>query len=276
MTYLPTFGAQTPNSPGLDSGGHPYSEYWISTAGVFNISDTTQHVVAEDVLGEGLLPEALAACLVDRAYASGEGSLAPCQFYGPPRFVRFRHSSKVVLNAQLGRNRVAGCPAPVQYVLPQGFAPLPTYHRLFQGGERTVAGPVELRTQGFPSDCATPNQVYDRRVNVTVANYGQLPATFTLVAYRFRRHQAGYDPVWSSTVTVDARSVHQVNDIPIPRTLTEPGENRHLGSMSVWLTITSDQPYLGYVSSVFEGGEPGSLPFQVFPLRGAAAPGAGQ
>ena len=70
-------------------------------------------------------------------------------------------------------------------------------------------------------------------------------------------------------MTVDPRSVFQLNDVPIPRTLTEIGDNRRLGSMSVWLTITSDQPYLGYVSSVFEGGEPGSLPFQVFPLRGA-------
>lgn len=268
-TYFPTFGAETPTSPGHDSGGHLFAEFWWSTAGVFNLSVSPQVVVAEEVLGDSLPPEALAKCFMGVAYPPGEGNLAPCQFRDAIRFVRLRHGPDVVVDAQLSRYRVAPCTTSPQHYLPQGFAPLPTYHRLFQPGERTLAGPVELRTQDFPPDCATGNQVYDRRVNVTLANYGQAPATFTIVAYRFRRYHSGYDPVWTTAVTVDARRVHQVNNLPIPRTLTEPGENHLLGSMSIWLTITSDQPYLGYVSSVFEGGEPGSLPFQVFPLRGA-------
>ena len=98
-----------------------------------------------------------------------------------------------------------------------------------------------------------------------------VPLMVTLVAYPFRPWDRPNEPVWSSTVSVDARSVLQVNNVPIPRSLTNPQENRRIGSMSVWLTVTSDQPYLGYVSSVFEGGESGSLPFQVFALRGQAA-----
>lgn len=264
-TYYPTFGAATPNSPGTDSGGHAFAEFWLSSCGLFNLSSTPETVTADEVLGDRLDP---GTCGFTYTYRPGEGGFAPCYFYGPPNFVRLRHSPKITIDAQLIRHRMA-CPGFSAAALPQGFTSLPTYRRLFQPGERTTAGPVELRTQAFRADCATSNQVYNRRVNITLANYGQVPATFTIVAYPFRRFGGPYEPVWSENVVVDARSVRQVNDVPIPRTLTDVQVNRQLGSMSVWLTITSDQPYLGYVSSVFEGGEPGSLPFQVFSLRGA-------
>ena len=35
----------------------------------------------------------------------------------------------------------------------------------------------------------------------------------------------------------------------------------------VWLRISCDQPFLAYASSVFEGGAPGSMPFEVFAPR---------
>ncbi len=265
-TYYPTFGAETPNSPGTDSGGHVFAEYWESTCGLFNLSGTPETVTADEVLGDRLAP---GTCGFTYTYRPGEGGFAPCAFFGLPNFVRLRHSPKITVDAQLIRYRVA-CWGTSRYAgLPQGYTSLPTYGRLFQAGERTTAGPVELRTQAFQSDCATPNQVYNRRINVTLANYGHVPATFTIVAYPFRRFDGPYEPVWSENVVVDARSVRQVNDVQIPRTINDYDVNRKIGSMSVWLTITSDQPYLGYVSSVFEGGEPGSLPFQVFPLRGA-------
>lgn len=268
-TYYPDFGAQTPTSPGSDSGGHGFSEYWRSSCGLFNLSESAERVIADEVLGDPPGDTALSLCLGERYYPPREGNYASCAFHGPPRFIRLRHSLKVTIDAQLLRQRHAACAAPVTVGLPQGFTPLPIYHRLFPAGEITSAGPVELRTQDFPSDCATSNQVYNRRVNITLANYGESIATFTVVAYPFRRFGGPYESVWTEHFAVEPRRVRQVNDVQIPRTITDYQVNRELGSMSVWLTITSDQPYLGYVSSVFEGGEPGSLPFQVFPLRGA-------
>ena len=264
-TYYATFSAQTPTSPGYDSGGHGYGEFWVSTNAVFVLSGAAETVRAVEVLGYN----AGNPCLREWTYPAGEGGEAPCQFGGSPQFVKVTHGAGVVVDSQLSRTRSAACAT--QAGLPQGFCHLPTYHRLFGANERCVAGPVELRTQQFALDCASPNQVYDRRVNVTLANYGTVPATFSVAAYPYARGQLEYRPVWSSSVVVGPRSVTQVNNVPIPRTLTEPDQNRIHGSMSVWLTVTSDQPYLGYVSSVFEGGEPGSLPFQVFALRGQAA-----
>ena len=264
-TYYATFSAQTPTSPGVDSGGNAYGEFWASTTALFVLSSSDEIVRADEILGH----RPADPCLRDWRYPAGEGGRAPCGFGGAPQFVRLVHGPNVVVDSQLIRDRVAACPS--QAGLPQGFAALPTYHRLFAPNERSAAGPVELQTQSFHADCATPNQSYLRRVNVTLANYGDSAATFKVTALPFARWQGPYEPVWSTTAAVLPRSVTQINNVPIPRDLTDPAENRHHGSMSVWLTVTSDQPYLGYVSSVFEGGEPGSLPFQVFALRGQAA-----
>jgi len=62
------------------------------------------------------------------------------------------------------------------------------------------------------------------------------------------------------------KEVRQLNDVEIP--LIDAGKYRdHDSSIRVWVNITADQPFLSYVSSIFENGEPGSLPFEVFPSR---------
>ena len=264
-TYYATFGAQTPNSPGYDSGGRAFAEYWLSSTSIYVLSSASESLSVEEILGDA----GGQSCLGAYEYRPGEGALAPCSLrWGAPQFVKAKHGQGLVIDSQVIRYRVGACPA--QAGLPQGFSSVPTYRRLFLANERSVAGPIELQTQQFPGECATANQVYDRRINITLANYSPVSATFELIAYPFHPWHRENEPVWTSTVELGARSVTQVNNLQIPRALTEPGDNRHLGSMSVWLTVTSDQPYLGYVSSVFEGGEPGSLPFQVFALRGQA------
>ncbi len=73
------------------------------------------------------------------------------------------------------------------------------------------------------------------------------------------------DPIFEQNVDVAARDATQLNDVAIPRI-----ENAHMTvdyDTYVWIRISRDQPFLGYVSSVFEGGAPGSMPFEIFTPR---------
>jgi hypothetical protein len=33
----------------------------------------------------------------------------------------------------------------------------------------------------------------------------------------------------------------------------------------IWITISANQPFLSYVSTIFDNPEPGALPFEVYP-----------
>jgi len=63
-------------------------------------------------------------------------------------------------------------------------------------------------------------------------------------------------------VTVGAKSVFQANRLPIPL-LPDP-DMTNSEQLFVWITIEATQPYLAYVSSVFDDPEPGALAFEVF------------
>ena len=66
------------------------------------------------------------------------------------------------------------------------------------------------------------------------------------------------------TFTLAAKEVRQVNRMILPPLKDLPDNNE---SIRVWITISANQPFLSYVSTVFEDGEAGSMPFEVYPSR---------
>ncbi|MBI5442241.1 MAG: hypothetical protein HY900_13650 [Deltaproteobacteria bacterium] len=63
-------------------------------------------------------------------------------------------------------------------------------------------------------------------------------------------------------MTIGAKSVLQVNRLPIPL-LPDP-DMTYFEQLFVWITVEATQPYLAYVSSIFDDPEPGALAFEVF------------
>ena len=98
-------------------------------------------------------------------------------------------------------------------------------------------------------------------MNVTLFNGGDVPATFTVTVLPV--HFSGV-PLSRETVVVDAKDVIQINSLPVP---TEFDNNltTGFGGNRVWITITADQPFLSYVSAIFDNAEPGAMPFEVYP-----------
>lgn len=169
----------------------------------------------------------------------------------------------MLVRADLQKNRLrCGCPGELDCTpFPQGQVYLPVFRGLFPAGSSAVSGPVELGAFSLSESCASANQQYRRRVNITLFNGGDTPATFHIVE---TPNHTSSDPLFSGEVTVGAKQVVQLNSITVP---TEPSNNLRApnGGNRIWITVTADQPFLSYVSTIFDNPEVGALPFQVFP-----------
>jgi len=169
----------------------------------------------------------------------------------------------LLVRADLQKNRLrCGCPGELDCTaFPQGQVFLPVFRGLFPAGSSAVGGPVELGTFDLSPSCASLNQEYRRRVNVTLFNGGDVPATFHVA--ESPNHTSSV-PLLTRDVVVGPRDVVQINSIAIP---TEPSNDLTApnGGSRIWFTVTADQPFLFYVSTVFDSPEVGALPFQVFP-----------
>lgn len=191
---------------------------------------------------------------------------------GPVGFAELVADPGIVVNAGVEKAQYcSGCPIPDRVnqaaLVSQGRSAIPVFEELFPAGRSVICGEVNL---GAPRQiCGKPaNQQYPRRVNVTLFNAGSAPATFKVEAIPLYTDP---DPIFSQTVTVAAKDVIQLNDVPIPRI-----ENGHMTvdfDVYVWIRIHCDQPFLAYASSIFEGGATGSMPFEVFTPRLAAETG---
>ena len=138
---------------------------------------------------------------------------------------------------------------------------MPVYRGLFPAGARVVTNEMVLGNPAVPDSCGA-NQRYFRRVNVTLFNGGAAPGTFVVRAIP---RQNSTRVIFEMTVTLGPGEVRQVNRLPIP--VEDVPENRYPGGVSVWLTVTCDQPFLGYASTIFENPEAGALPFEAFGFR---------
>jgi hypothetical protein len=222
---------------------------------VFNPTDSPVDIVNAAVYGKG-------AVLVQESRPpipphQGRGIGASVGLY-PERgvgFLEMRTSPGVVFHADVERvTQRCEVGAPNCFSFSHGGVNIPFYRALFPAGSVAVSGSVELGQFGL-------SQIERRRrMNVTLFNAGDAPATFVVRTFP---HNFATGPLAEQTVVVAPKDVFQINSFPVPAEQVH-GLTSVYGS-SIWVTITGDQPFLSYVSTIFNAVEPGDLPFQVYP-----------
>ncbi len=278
--FVPLIQAVTSTEviPGSDpAGGLTIRTMWLDNLSAFNTSSVTASVTP--VAFYGGFVKTPGDQTVTLAPGTGDQfSRWPWAGIGGPEsgpvgFVELLADPGVIVNAGVEKAQFcSGCVLPDRVggetLVSQGRSAMPVFESLFPAGASVICGEVNLgaprQTCGKP-----PDQQYPRRVNVTLLNAGAQEATFTVQAISLYTKP---EPIFELAVKVGAKDVKQVNSVPIPRT-----ENGHVTvdyDTYVWIRITCDQPFLAYVSSVFEGGAQGSMPFEVFTPRieGATGP----
>ena len=138
---------------------------------------------------------------------------------------------------------------------------LPVFRGLFPAGSTAVSGAIELGNFDLPPSCGTLDMQYRRRVNVTLFNGGDVPATFRVSE---TPANSSAEEIRSDEYVVDAKQVLQINSFPVPSESAPPLRAQN-GGARIWINVTADQPFLSYVSTIFDKPEAGSLPFQVYP-----------
>lgn len=247
---------------------------WVDNLSAFNAGQSTASLQLIAVYGGwSLIPggrtfeiPASTGLPIDRWPAGGGNLWVASSTPGPLAVAEIIADPNVILNAAV--ERVASyyeCPDTVTGGYPsQGRVSMPVFQGLFPANSTVVCGDVSL---GEPDQtCGNPPETYLRRVNITLFNGGDEDADFSITAIPVKFIS---NPVFQETVTLAPKEVRQLNRIPIP-VLTDlsmlSGQD-----VEVWITISGTQPFLAYVSSVFEGGAPDSIPMQVFPPRLVAA-----
>lgn len=134
-----------------------------------------------------------------------------------------------------------------------GRLELPVFGELFPAGMTAVAGDVSLSA----SECAE-GATSRRRVNLTLFNAGDAPATFRVSAVS-ATPGPGLLPA-EKEYAVPAASIVQFNDLSL--------EDLPVCSAGgAWFRITGDQPFLAYISTVRPETLPGVLPYEIFPAK---------
>jgi hypothetical protein len=245
-----------------DPGGHFVdTASWRSSMSAFNPTDSPVSVVDVAVYGKGaiLSPAAYPPIPPHRG-----GGFVPSVVPQPDRgvgFLELRTSPGVVFYANVQRvtqRCEIGAPNCVSFVL--GAANIPFYRALFPAGSVAVSGAVDLGQFGLSDVGYAPALERRRRMNVTLFNAGDVSATFVVRTFP---HHFSATPLTEQTVVVEAKDVFQVNGFPVPT------ESSLLLSAfdgnQIWVMISADQPFLSYVSTVFNAVVLGDLPFQVYP-----------
>jgi len=182
-----------------------------------------------------------------------------------PGFVKFTSDAAVLVSADIQRvlyvSHCGGTADGTNVVL-QGSAPLPVYHSLFPAASTVVAGPVDLGA--LDKYCITGPLARHRRVNVTLFNAGDAGATFNVSVQPFARPYPNRS-ILDVSQTVAPLDVVQLNALPIPLDDSLPYVFGY--DIRVWIRITATQPFLAYVSTIFDGGEPGTNAFTVYEAK---------
>lgn len=248
---------------------------WVSDLSVFNTGQALATVQPVAIYGNftlmqgGVAPYQLPPLFGNSIFRLPWTGFNDPSSPGPLGIAELIVDPGVIVNAGVERAQLhCGCSNPdiLDCVLvSQGRAPIPVFQGLFSAGVTVVCGDVNLgapeQTCGDP-----PNQQNIRRVNVTLFNGGSQPATFSITAIPLARTS---QPLYQDSVTLAPKEVRQLNAVPIPVVTTTATRSGY--DVFVWITISATQPFLAYVSSIFEGGAPGSMPFEVFPPRLAAS-----
>jgi len=260
--YVP-FAYATTESWGT-IGDYGYTR-WETVIGVLNTAGTPGSVTLAGLYGNGAGMYCSSNVLVLAPHVGG--NVAPCGARYPEPGVAMlvlETTPGVLVRAEVQKARFrCGCVS-TQFdcsAFPQGQAYLPVYTKVFPAGSTAVSGPVELGNFDLPATCASKNQQYRRRVNVTLYNDGAVPATFRITE---TPNQLLSAPLYSEERIVEPHGVLQVNGIPVP-TKSSPELRAANDGSRIWIQVSADQPFLFYVSTIFDEPEPGALPFQVYP-----------
>lgn len=259
--YIPVVLATTGST--LEPGGAVVdTQRWVSTMSVFNPTDSPATAADAAVYGKGGV-----LTIVPRpAIQPHQGtSLVPSLVPFPDRgfgFLEMHVSPGLVFSADV-QSVTTRCTVglPACDPLVNGQARIPIYKALFPPGSVAVSGAVELGQFDLPQAVYPPEMERRRRVNVTLFNAGDVPATFVV---RTIPHHLTATVLAEQTVVVQPKDAVQVNGFPVP-TQSSVSTVTFNGGNQVWVTITADQPFLSYVSTVFNAVVLGDLPFQVYP-----------
>lgn len=241
-----------------------YSKSWRSQGLGFNPTPQALRVINRNVyvgIGQPVPPISGYGLLLP-----GSGEEVPLARGALPVINELDVPEGVVISAQVefvhGEDGACVSESAPAVQVPQGRAPLPVYRGLFPAGSTVLTNEISMGNPALPATCATPNQQYLRRVNVTLFNGGDAPGTFVIRAMPRRRSAT---PLLETSVTLEPKEVRQVNRLPIPIVVDDT--TKYIGGVSVWLTVTCDQPFVGYASALFDDPEPGALPFEVLEFK---------
>lgn len=241
---------------------------WESIVGANNTSSVAASLTAVGLFGNGAALGEATDCghSVSVPPQMGASVVVPCVLRYPSpgvAMLQLRTPPGIVLGAEVQKVRFrCGCNGfPGCTPIPLGQATLPVFRGLFPAGATAVSGPVELGNFTLPPTCGPASQQYRRRVNVTLFNGGN--STARMRFWETPNHFSS-DAIYSQDLTLGPKEIVQVNGVPVP---TEWNDNLHAvnDGQRIWIKVTSDQPFLSYVSTVFDNPEPGALPFQVYP-----------
>ncbi len=263
--YVP-FVKATIDSSTLPEGAGLFTR-WESLVGVRNVTASPATVTIVALHGNGAQLGAPSECYYNQISLAPQtgNNIIPCvRKYPEPGIAMMvlQAPPGVLIRAEVQKARFScGCADLGCTSLPQGQAFLPVFRGLFPAGSTAVSGAVELGNFDLPTACATANQQYRRRVNLTLYNGGDARALFRIS--ETPNHSAA-TPLYSTEIGVEPKDTVQINSLPVPTEhssdLTAPNSGNR-----IWVNVTADQPFLSYVSTVFDDPEVGALPFQVYP-----------
>jgi hypothetical protein len=240
----------------LEPGGHSVDiESWESTMSVFNPTDSPVDIVNAAVYGKGAVLVQESRPPIPPHQGRGIGAFVGLYPERGVGFLEMRTSPGVVFYADVERvTQRCEVGAPNCFSFSHGGVNIPFYRALFPAGSVAVSGSVELGQFGL-------SQIERRRrMNVTLFNAGDAPATFVVRTFP---HNFATGSLAEQTVVVVSKDVFQINGFPVPTEYSN--QLTSVYGSSIWVTITADQPFLSYVSTIFNAVELGDLPFQVYP-----------
>ncbi len=202
------------------------------------------------------------ACFIQSPLGPGAGRDVCSASDRPVDFIALEVGANVAVAAEMYRTKSRSACGPFTEVIHLGGASLPTFSGLFAAGTTTTTNYINLGGRNLTEACSKlPEEAYPRRVNLTLANGGDARATFTVQFFPLRT-----GPVLSTlSFELEPREVRQINGVQ-PDYAPYP-ESVDINNTYVWASVTSDQPYVGYLSSVFDSRGTDTMPLQVFPLR---------
>jgi hypothetical protein len=266
--YVPTVRITRPTASPFGGDGEGWSFRLASHVMVFNLASEPRFAALVAWYDQdGVRHEGFPAGEGD-VLASGKAGLMSAGSCDSPEtgcvaIAELRVEDGVAVRNTLERSYLvgAGCfPVPATGELSQGRVPLPVFEGLHLAGTIAACGDVMPFNAGGEQICSNvKDQKYVRRLNLTLFNGGKAPATFVVKGYR-----SVFEPptvVFTATYGLGPETVTQVNSFyvpPIPVDCDPHEEN-------LWFTITADQPFLAYISTIFDDAGPGVNPYQIYP-----------